>query len=144
MTTKLSVPFYLLLPILIGLGSQDHAVFAQQFGTAPVGWSPVVIASGAYRDQIKSMPIEQRPNRPLHFYGNSVRRNYYRGVGGSPVTSPQAAVVMRYSVVPSTGYPVQYSYRVNTGLPLREMGWGATTVTPYQRWPARISPYTVR
>ncbi|MCM2373581.1 hypothetical protein [Aporhodopirellula aestuarii] len=42
------------------------------------GWSPVVIARGEYRDQIKSLPIEQRPNRPLHFYGNSVRRKHQR------------------------------------------------------------------
>ena len=45
------------------------------------GWSPVVIATGPYRQQIKSLPIEQRPNRPFHFYGNSVRRAYY---GGGP------------------------------------------------------------
>ena len=30
---------------------------------------------------IKSMPIMQRPNRIGHFYGNSVRRVYYRTNG---------------------------------------------------------------
>lgn len=30
---------------------------------------------------IKSMPIMARPNRPGHFYGNSVRRVYYRTNG---------------------------------------------------------------
>jgi hypothetical protein len=46
---------------------------------AEPGWSPIVLPTGEYRDQIKSMPIEQRPYRPLHFYGNTVRRSYYRG-----------------------------------------------------------------
>ncbi|MFG0261116.1 MAG: hypothetical protein ACF788_01835 [Novipirellula sp. JB048] len=43
------------------------------------GWSPVVIATGAYRDKIRSMPIEQRPYRPGHFYGNTIRRMHHRG-----------------------------------------------------------------
>lgn len=50
------------------------------------GWSPVVIPTGDYREQIKSMPIEARPYRPLHFYGNTVRRNHYRG---NPVVTPK-------------------------------------------------------
>jgi hypothetical protein len=49
-------------------------------------WSPIVIPTGEYREQIKSMPIEQRPYRPLHFYGNTVRRNHYRG---NPVATPR-------------------------------------------------------
>ncbi len=32
------------------------------------------------RREIRSMPIEVRPSRPGHFYGNAVRRNYYRAV----------------------------------------------------------------
>lgn len=43
------------------------------------GWSPVIIARGDYREQIKSVPMEMRPYRPLHFYGNTVRRRHYRG-----------------------------------------------------------------
>jgi len=46
---------------------------------AEPGWSPIVIPTGQYREQIKSMPIEMRPYRPLHFYGNTIRRNHYRG-----------------------------------------------------------------
>jgi hypothetical protein len=46
---------------------------------AEPGWSPVIIATGHYRDQIRAMPIETRPYRPFHFYGNAVRRRYYRG-----------------------------------------------------------------
>jgi hypothetical protein len=32
------------------------------------------------RAAIRSMPIQQRPNRPGHFYGNSVRTLYRLGV----------------------------------------------------------------
>ena len=37
-----------------------------------------VIATGKQREQIKATPITQRPYRPLHFYGNSVRRAHHR------------------------------------------------------------------
>lgn len=43
------------------------------------GFDPRIIAVGEARDQIKSKPIEQRPNRPLHVYGNTVRRRHSRG-----------------------------------------------------------------
>ena len=43
------------------------------------GWYPYVIARGQDRAVIENTPIELRPNRPFHFYGNSVRRVYYRG-----------------------------------------------------------------
>jgi hypothetical protein len=33
-----------------------------------------VVAFGAEREAIKRTPIEERPYRPLHFYGNTVRR----------------------------------------------------------------------
>ena len=39
----------------------------------------VVVARGELREQIKSTPIVERPYRPLHFYGNAVRRAYYHG-----------------------------------------------------------------
>jgi hypothetical protein len=63
-------------------------VFASQneLSAAEPGWSPVVIATGEYREQIKSMPIEQRPYRPFHFYGNTIRRNHYRG---NPIAMPR-------------------------------------------------------
>ena len=32
-------------------------------------------------DQIRSMPITQRPNRPGHVYGNTVRFFYHLGRG---------------------------------------------------------------
>ena len=43
------------------------------------GWVPVVVARGEFKQWIDSTPIVDRPNRPLHFYGNTVRRRYYRG-----------------------------------------------------------------
>ena len=48
-------------------------------GAAEPGWSPVIIATGQYRKQIQSTPIEYRPYRPLHFYGNTIRRVHHRG-----------------------------------------------------------------
>ncbi|MFG0290271.1 MAG: hypothetical protein ACF8CQ_18980 [Rhodopirellula sp. JB044] len=63
---------------------------------ASPGWSPVIIARGAYRDQIKSMPIEQRPNRPFHFYGNTVRRRHYRGTAPTSTRTIVAPVTSWY------------------------------------------------
>lgn len=52
------------------------------------GWSPVMVASGPYRESIKAMPIESRPYRPLHLYGNTVRRIHYHGTPLPLVRSP--------------------------------------------------------
>ena len=46
--------------------------------TSQKGYYPYVIARGQDREMIRSMPIEQRPTRPLHIYGNMVRRTTYR------------------------------------------------------------------
>jgi hypothetical protein len=43
------------------------------------GWLGVVVARGELKQWIDSTPIVKRPNRPFHFYGNAVRRQYYRG-----------------------------------------------------------------
>lgn len=43
------------------------------------GWSPVIVATGNYRQQLQATPIEYRPNRPLHIYGNTVRRRHHQG-----------------------------------------------------------------
>ena len=42
------------------------------------GWSPKIIIVGEERDCIKSIHILHRPNRPFHFYGNTIRRVHYR------------------------------------------------------------------
>lgn len=48
------------------------------------GFDPRVITFGSERDQIKSIPIEERPNRPLHVYGNAVRRRHSRTGQAAP------------------------------------------------------------
>ena len=55
------------------------AITGSESSAAEPGWSPVIIATGDYRKQIEATPIEQRPYRPLHVYGNTVRRMHYRG-----------------------------------------------------------------
>ncbi len=45
---------------------------------SPTGFDPRVITFGAEREQIKNTPIERRPYRPLHVYGNTVRRRTTR------------------------------------------------------------------
>ncbi len=42
------------------------------------------------RSEIRSMPIEARPSRPGHFYGNAVRRNYYRAAQPGAVSAGNA------------------------------------------------------
>ncbi len=37
-----------------------------------------IVATGEQRAQIKSLDILERPNRPLHVYGNTVRRRASR------------------------------------------------------------------
>ena len=56
------------------------------------GWLGVVVVRGELKQWIDSTPIVDRPNRPFHFYGNAVRRQYYRG-SASPgrATWPKAA-----------------------------------------------------
>ncbi|MDX1924941.1 MAG: hypothetical protein SFV81_00405 [Pirellulaceae bacterium] len=45
----------------------------------PTGWDSTIILRGKERAAVKSMPIEKRPMRPLHIYGNTIRRIEYRG-----------------------------------------------------------------
>ena len=61
------------------------ALLATTVAPAPVeaagtGFDPRIVAYGDSREEIKSTPITQRPNRPLHVYGNSVRRRHHRSV----------------------------------------------------------------
>lgn len=65
------------------------AVAADIAAAAGTGFDPRIVVLGEARDEIKSTPITQRPYRPLHVYGNSVRRRHHRG---SPASArPQAA-----------------------------------------------------
>ena len=59
------------------------------------GWSGRVIVTGQARTQIQATPVVYRPNRPLHFYGNTVRRRHYRSVKPSRSAVPvQAATAV--------------------------------------------------
>lgn len=83
-----SVIYFAAAAMLFTLANIDFASAGEP------GWSPVVVARGEYRDQIKSMPMEQRPYRPLHFYGNTVRRMHYHG---TPAPSMRAVVAPVFS-----------------------------------------------
>jgi hypothetical protein len=48
------------------------------------GFDPRIVTFGDAREQIKSTPITERPNRPLHVYGNTVRRRQDRAVSPAP------------------------------------------------------------
>lgn len=61
------------------LASAALVLGPRSIDAAEPGWSPVIIATGQYRKQIQSTPIEHRPYRPLHFYGNTIRRLHHRG-----------------------------------------------------------------
>ena len=63
-----------ILSLVVGL-----PLFAAASSAQEPGWSNVIIARGEMRQQIEATPILQRPYRPLHFYGNAVRRAHYRG-----------------------------------------------------------------
>ena len=61
------------------------ALLAATGAPAPVdaagtGCDPRVVTFGDSREQLQSTPITQRPYRPLHVYGNSVRRRHQRSV----------------------------------------------------------------
>lgn len=66
-------------------GSASTPDSGQTGGPEP-GWLGVIRARGDLQQAIESTPILERPYRPLHFYGNAVRRSYYRG---SPLPLPR-------------------------------------------------------
>lgn len=48
-------------------------------GSGEPDWTSGIIKTGDERDALRSVPVTDRPYRPLHFYGNTVRRLHYRG-----------------------------------------------------------------
>ena len=56
---------------------------AAEAAEASSGVSLKVITFGDERARLQSTPIEERPYRPLHFYGNRVRRQSRRSTTGS-------------------------------------------------------------
>ena len=80
------------LLILAGMTCFSASVSGQE-----PGWSGRVIVFGEERAQIEATPIVYRNYRPLHFYGNTVRRRYYRG---SAVPRPVDVLRSSTSLVP--------------------------------------------
>ena len=64
---------------LLGMLFLCGLVVAATASATEPGWSGTIIARGAERQRIEALNILDRPYRPLHFYGNTVRRQYYRG-----------------------------------------------------------------
>jgi hypothetical protein len=56
------------------------------------GWDWRVVTFGDQREKIQETPILERDYRPLHFYGNTVRRMHYRG---TPLPLPKSVVPTR-------------------------------------------------
>ena len=63
------------------------SLYQMPASAAEPGWSPVIIATGEYGEKIRSMPLEKRPYRPFHIYGNTVRRMHHRG---NPLPLPRS------------------------------------------------------
>ncbi len=62
------------------LPSCASAVGPQTVG--PVNAPLSTLPAAARREAIRRMPLLMRPNRPGHFYGNTVRRMHARRNGG--------------------------------------------------------------
>ena len=54
---------------------------------ASTDFDPRVVTFGDSRYQIKATPITNRPYRPLHVYGNTVRRRHHRDTAQPQNTS---------------------------------------------------------
>ena len=65
--------------IVVAFGVFAACSLPNEANSEEPGWEPYIIATGDYGRQIRATPIEMRPYRPLHFYGNTVRRRYHRG-----------------------------------------------------------------
>jgi len=63
------------------------------------GWTSRVLKLGPEREISDQTPILERPYRPLHFYGNAVRRNYYRG---NPLPMPRDILITGAFLAPSS------------------------------------------
>lgn len=60
------------------------------------GWTGRVLKVGIDRQVTDSVDIVNRPYRPFHFYGNTVRRQHYRGF---PLPLPRDVVMSAYAIV---------------------------------------------
>ena len=73
------------LVLCLGFGVASLAAIERAAAQEPE-WTPRVLKVGEDRESTNATDITQRPYRPLHFYGNTVRRMHYRG---TPLPKPQ-------------------------------------------------------
>jgi len=85
-------------------------VFSMMNGTSDAAENARRQRSGAqHRASIRAMPILERPSRPMHFYGNTVRRNAASGksrASRSPanmLVPQQARTPVQLKVMPTAG-----------------------------------------
>lgn len=66
---------------LFGIGSSAQTVQADVYlrPATVVFASQPINREAISRESIRHMPLLMRPNRPFHFYGNTVRRLHARG-----------------------------------------------------------------
>jgi len=83
---------------------------------AASGWYPYVVARPADRYWIRETPIEQRPNRPLHFWGNSRRRIQPVQPG---IVMQEGTVISNVVPEPETSFPLASPVPATTGAPLQ-------------------------
>jgi len=57
----------------------DALVPVSPVDAASAGFDPRLVTFGETRQQIQNTPVLERPNRPLHVYGNTARRRHSRG-----------------------------------------------------------------
>lgn len=65
---KLQLPLLAILTLAFCLVNADKSSAA---------WFDVITTTDAQREAIRSQPMLVRPNRPGHFYGNTVRRVHH-------------------------------------------------------------------
>ena len=70
-----SIRILLLLAGLVSTAGLGDCAGQTSYSATP-NYYPHTIARPQDRAWIRNLPIEQRPDRPLHFYGNRVRRSH--------------------------------------------------------------------
>ena len=65
-------------------------------------WTANPLILGHERQVVKSKPIVERPNRLLHFYGNTVRFIHYRNIASQPIqqVATEPVVVQASATMP--------------------------------------------
>jgi hypothetical protein len=86
------------ISLIAALGISSTLLTAELQAQEP-GWTSRVLKLGPEREISEQMPILERPYRPLHFYGNAVRRNYYRG---NPLPMPRDILITGAFLAPSS------------------------------------------